>query len=161
MNLTIFATLTFTLIFLSCSTTRSNKNETIAEKRPGVKCMENSPERQGEEGCTILANRSLAGPLSNNMYWHLDRFNSLEAAKEAAGPNSVAAEAHGYFWLMTLETKTEKHGAGNHVTWIGPLELPSTDSYAFRVQSSLLLPGSRTPAHTHPGPEAVYVVDGV
>ena len=29
-----------------------------------------------------------------------------------------------------------------------------------RVQSSLLMPGSASPFHTHPGPEAVYIVDG-
>jgi quercetin dioxygenase-like cupin family protein len=148
------------LLFFSCSTTRTNKNGNTSEKRPGVKCMENSPERRGEEGYTILANRTLLGPLSNNLYWHLDRFDSLEAAMKAVGLNSVAAEAHGSFWLMTIEAKTENHIGGHHVAWIGPLVLPATDSFAFRVQSSLLLPGSSTPAHTHPGPEAIYIVDG-
>jgi hypothetical protein len=29
------------------------------------------------------------------MHWHILRFDSLEAAKAAAGPDGVAAEAHG------------------------------------------------------------------
>ena len=129
-----------------------------AGQRPPVKCTENSPERRGEEGCTVLANRPLLGSLPKTVHWHIDRFDSLEAAKKAAGPNGVAAEAHGSFWLMTVEAKTEDHHGGHHVTWIGPL-VPATDS-SMRVQSSLLMPGARTPPHTHPGPEVIYIVDG-
>jgi hypothetical protein len=29
------------------------------------------------------------------VYWHIDRFDSLEAATKCAGPDGVAAEAHG------------------------------------------------------------------
>jgi len=160
MKLRVFIPLIFFLFFSSCSTTRSNKEAKIAEERPPVKCMENSPERRGEEGCTILANRPLLGSLTNNMYWHIDRFDSMEAAMKAAGPNGVAAEAHGSFWLMTVETKAEDHHGGHHVAWIGPLVLAAVESYAMRVLSSLLMPGARTPAHTHTGPEVIYVVDG-
>jgi hypothetical protein len=39
-----------------------------AGERPPVKCIEDSPERQGEEGCTILAIRFLAGSLTNPVY---------------------------------------------------------------------------------------------
>jgi quercetin dioxygenase-like cupin family protein len=133
---------------------------TAVGQRPAVTCTENSPERRGEEGCTILANRPLLGPLPNSLYWHLDRFDSLGAAKKAAGPNGVADEAHGSFWLMTVEAKTEDHHGGHHVVWIGPLALSTANTHSMRVQSSLLMPGGSTPAHTHPGPEVVYVVDG-
>ncbi len=131
-----------------------------AGERPPVKCIEDSPERRGEEGCTILASRPLAGSLTTPVYWHLDRFDSLEAAKEAAGPDAVAAEAHGFVWLMTVEAQTEEHYGGRHVATIGPLAVPPADRYSMRVLSSLLRPGGTTPAHAHPGPEAVYVVDG-
>ena len=160
MKLKVFIPLIVFLFVSSCSTTRNNKEAKIAEERPPVKCTENSPERRGEEGCTILANRPLLGSLTNNVYWHIDRFDSLVTAMKAAGPNGVAAEAHGSFWLMTVETKVEDHHGGHHVAWIGPLMLPAVESYAMRVQSSLLMPGARTPAHTHPGPEVIYIVDG-
>ena len=157
------------LILCSCSDNQLNKNSQpppspatykVERKNPGVKCTENSPERRGEEGCTILANRPLAGSLAKPVYWHVDRFDSLEAAEKAAGPDGVAAEAHGSVWLMTVEPQTEEHHGGRHVALIGPLVLPTADSYSMRVQSSLLKPGSTTPAHTHPGPEVVYVVAG-
>ncbi|MGQ0764026.1 MAG: cupin domain-containing protein [Acidobacteriota bacterium] len=131
-----------------------------AGQRPPVKCTENSPERRGEEGCTVLANRPLFGSVPKTAYWHIDRFDSLEAATKAAGPNGVAAEAHGSFWLMTVESKTEDHHGGDHIAWIGPLARRAAHTYSMRVQSSLLMPGARTPAHTHPGPEVIYVVDG-
>lgn len=151
------------LLFLSassCSATRNIKDTRIAEQRPSVKCMENSPERRGEEGCTILTDRLLAGSLAKAVYWHIDRFDSLETAMKAAGPNSVATEAHGYFWLLTVGNKTEDHHGGQHIAQLGPFELPLADQYMMRVQSSLLKPGSTTPIHTHSGPEVFYIVDG-
>jgi quercetin dioxygenase-like cupin family protein len=131
-----------------------------AGQRPAVKCIEDSPERRGEEGCTILASRPLLGSLGKPVHWHIDRFDSLEAAKAAAGPDGVAAEAHGSVWLMTVEAQTEGHHGGRHVAWIGPLEMTAADRYSMRVQSSLLRPGTTTPVHTHSGPEVFYVVDG-
>lgn len=133
---------------------------TAAQKRAPVKCTADSPERRGEEGCTILASRPLHDSLTRPLYWHIDRFDSLDVAKKAAGPDGVAAEAHGSMWLMTVEAKAEEHHGGRHVAWIGPLELAVADGYSMRVQSSLLRLGSTTPAHAHPGPEVIYIVDG-
>ncbi len=129
-------------------------------QRPGVKCTVDSPERRGEEGCTILVSRPLIGSRAKPLYWHIDRFDSLDVANKAAGPDGVAAEAHGSVWLMTVEGQTEQHHGGHHVAWIGPLRLPAADRYTMRVQSSLLLPGATTPIHTHSGPEVFYIVDG-
>lgn len=129
-------------------------------QQPPLKCLEDSPERRGEEGCTLLASRSLLGSVTEAVYWHIDRFDSLEAAKKAAGPDGVAAEAHGSVWLMTVEARTEEHHGGRHVTWIGPLALPAADRYSMRIASSLLKPGTSLPVHTHPGPEVFYVVGG-
>jgi quercetin dioxygenase-like cupin family protein len=129
-------------------------------EQPPVKCFEDSPERRGEEGCTILASKPLNAPVTQPVYWHLDRFDSLEAAKKAAGPDGVAAEAHGSVWLMTVEGKGQDHHGGRHITSIGPLPLPAAEGYSMRVMSSLLKPGTATPVHTHPGPEVIYVVAG-
>jgi quercetin dioxygenase-like cupin family protein len=132
----------------------------VAEQRPPVRCIENSPERRGEEGCSILANRPLVGPLNGSVYWHIDRFDSLDAATRAAGPDGVAAEAHGSAWLMSVEPRTEDHRGGYHVAWIGPLAAPPAAAHSMRVQSSLLRPGTTTPVHTHSGPEVFYIVAG-
>ena len=131
-----------------------------AQERSPVRCTEDSPERRGEEGCTILASRTLVGSLPKPVYWHLDRFDSLETAKKAAGPNGVAAEAHGSVWLLTVEAKPKKHQGGRHVAWVGPLVLPTAGRYSMRLISTMLKPGSTTPIHTHPGPEAIYIVEG-
>jgi quercetin dioxygenase-like cupin family protein len=160
MRLKIFIPLILSLLLCFCTTTRNSKDEKPGTQRPGVKCMENSPERRGEEGCTILTDRPFVGPLAKSIYWHIDRFESLEAATKAAGPNSVATEAHGSFWLLTAETRDEDHHGGHHVAQIGPLDLPSASRYTMRVLSSSLAPGSTTPIHTHSGPEAFYIVDG-
>ncbi|HET6896904.1 MAG TPA: cupin domain-containing protein [Vicinamibacteria bacterium] len=135
--------------------------QVAAGERPPVTCTEDSPERRGEEGCTILATRPLIGSPTKPVYWHLDRFDSLEAAKKSAGPDGVAAEAHNAVWLMTVEAQTEDHHGGRHVAAIGPLPVAVTDGrLMMRVASSLLRPGTRTAAHSHPGPEVFYVVDG-
>jgi hypothetical protein len=63
---------------------------------------------------------------------HIDRFHSLEDAKKAAGPNSVAPEAHGGVWLMTVEGKTKDHHGGRHVALIGQLTLPAAEGYTMR-----------------------------
>jgi len=160
MELKVFFSLIFFVLVSSCSTTRSKKEGKIAEQRPSVRCMENSPERRGEEGCSILANRPLVGPMPKTVYWHIDRFDSIETAMKAAGSNGVAAEAHGSFWLMTVEVNGEDHHGGHHIAWIGPLMLSAPDSFSMRVQSSLLRPGSTTPIHTHSGPEVFFIVDG-
>jgi quercetin dioxygenase-like cupin family protein len=131
-----------------------------AQERTPVKCVENSPERRGEEGCTILTSRPMVGPITGPLYWHIDRFDSLDAAKKAAGPNSVAAEAHGGVWLMTVESKSKTHHGGSHVARIGPLVLPPADGYTMNVRSTLLKRGASTPVHTHSGPEVFYIVLG-
>jgi len=131
-----------------------------AEERPSVRCIENSPERRGEEGCSILAERPLVGPMNKPTYWHIDRFDSLEAATKAAGPDGVPAAAHGSVWLMTVEPRTEEHRGGRHVAWIGPLTVPAARGHTMRVLSSLLRPGGSTPVHTHSGPEVFYIAAG-
>lgn len=160
MKLKICNHLILFLLVCSCTTTKDNRDKKIAIQRPSVKCMENSPERRGEEGCSILTDRPLVGSLTKTIYWHIDRFESLEATIKAAGPNSVATEAHGSFWLLTVETRAEDHHVGQHVAQIGPLDLAPAGRYTMRVLSSLLKPGSTTPIHTHSGPEVFYIVDG-
>ena len=130
------------------------------QDRSAVKCSQDSPERRGEEGCTILADRPLSGPVPRTVYWHIDRFNSLDDAKKAAGPNGVAAEAHGSAWLMTVEGKSKEHHGARHIARIGPLPLPDAKEYTMNVRSTLLKKGASTPVHRHSGPEVFYIVIG-
>jgi quercetin dioxygenase-like cupin family protein len=131
-----------------------------AQDRPPVKCLENSPERRGEEGCSILASRPFVGSVAKPLFFHLDRFDTLEAARLAAGPDGVAAEAHGSVWLMTVEPRTEDHHGGRHVASVGPLAAPAAAALSLRVHSTHLREGTTTPVHTHSGPEVFYIVEG-
>lgn len=87
-------------------------------------CAENSPERRGELGCTIVTTKPLPDGLREPLVWHLDRFESLDWARAAAGPTGIAFEAAGRFWLSTIEAETVDHHGGIHVAQTGALTLP-------------------------------------
>lgn len=123
-------------------------------------CAENSPERRGEIGCTIIPTKLLPDGLKEPLFWHIDRFDSLELAQKAVGPASIALEASGLSWLMTVESETSDHHGGRHVAQVGPLPLPRAARYSMQVQSSAFTPGMYSLVHHHSGVEAVYVLEG-
>ena len=123
-------------------------------------CVPDSPERRGEIGCSIIQSKALREGLTEPVFWHIDRFDSPERARAAAGPASIAFDAAGTWWLMTIERETTDHHGGQHVTRVGPLQLPRATRYAMVVQSALFLPGMYSLPHHHPGVEAIYVLEG-
>ena len=123
-------------------------------------CVENSPERRGNLGCSIIENKPLRDSLKEPVYWHIDRFDSAKRGRTAVGPASVAFEADGKSWLMTIESTTSDHHGGHHVVQVGPLQLPRAARYSMLVQSAVFTPGMYSLAHHHSGVEAVYVIEG-
>lgn len=123
-------------------------------------CVVDSPERRGEVGCSIIESKALPDGLKEPLFWHIDRFDSLEFARKAVGPRSIAFEAAGTSWLMTIESETSDHHGGQHVTQVGPLPLPTAASYTMQLQSSAHSPGMYSLAHTHSGVEAFYAIEG-
>jgi len=123
-------------------------------------CVENSPERRGEIGCSIIETKVLPDGLKEPVLWHIDRFDSPDAARAAVGPASIAFDAAGTWWLMTIERETTDHHGGQHVTQVGPLPLPRATRYAMVVQSAVFMPGMYSLPHHHSGVEAVYVIEG-
>jgi quercetin dioxygenase-like cupin family protein len=123
-------------------------------------CVENSPERRGELGCSIIENKLLPDNLKEPLFWHIDRFDSAERARTAVGPASVAFEAAGTSWLMTIESQTSDHHGGRHVAQVGPLPLPRAPKYEMQVLSAAFTPGMYSLVHHHSGVEAVYVIQG-
>jgi quercetin dioxygenase-like cupin family protein len=123
-------------------------------------CVENSPERRGEIGCSIIESKPLPEDIKPPLFWHIDRFDSLERARAAVGPTSIAFEAAGTAWLTTIEAESADHHGGRHVTTVGPLPLPQAQKYAMLVQSAVFTPGMYSLVHHHSGVEAVYVVEG-
>ena len=96
------------------------------------------------------------GPL----YWRLENFPTLAEAQGAAGPTSLAAEVAGKVWLFTLGPKNGATAGGTKVVEIGPLPPVSASEYLLRVNRAGGAPGVKTSIHTHPGPEAFYVLAG-
>jgi quercetin dioxygenase-like cupin family protein len=123
-------------------------------------CVENSPERRGDVGCSIVESKLLPDGLKEPLFWHIDQFDSAERARSAVGPASVAFEAAGASWLMTIESDTSDHHGGRHVTQVGPLPLPPAAKYRMQVLSSDLTPGMYSTVHHHSGVEAIYVIEG-
>jgi quercetin dioxygenase-like cupin family protein len=123
-------------------------------------CVENSPERRGELGCSVIVRKVLPEGLEAPVYWHIDRFDSIERAHAAAGPAAHAFEADGAAWLMTVESTTSNHHGGQHVAAVGPLPLPKASRYAMQINSAKFTPGMYSRAHTHSGVEAFYVLAG-
>jgi quercetin dioxygenase-like cupin family protein len=132
----------------------------IAATQLAPTCVENSPERRGEVGCSIVESKLLPDGLEEPLFWHIDRFDSPERARSAVGPASVAFEAAGTAWFMTIESQTSDHHGGRHVAQVGPLPLVPAARYRMQVQSSALTPGMYSTVHHHSGVEAIYVIEG-
>src|SRR5215208_822126 len=123
-------------------------------------CGPDSPERRGQIGCTVFPSKPLPEALTEPVFWHIDRFDSPDRARAAVGPSSVAVDAGGAWWLMTIERDTTDHRGGQHVTQVGPLPLPRAARYTMMVQSAVFMPGMYSLTHHHSGVEAVYVLEG-
>jgi quercetin dioxygenase-like cupin family protein len=123
-------------------------------------CVANSPERRGELGCSIVQIKPLPETLEAPLFWHIDRFDSAERARAAVGPASIALDAHGTSWLLTIESTIDDHHGGRHVTQVRLPPLPPAPKYSMLVISAYITPGLTSRVHHHSGVEAFYVVDG-
>jgi hypothetical protein len=123
-------------------------------------CVENSPERRGEIGCSIVEIKPLPANLKEPVFWHIDHFQSGERARAAIGPASIAFEAHGAWWFMTIESETNDHHGGEHVAQVKLSPLPEAAKYSMLVISAYIPSGMTSRVHLHSGVEAFYTVDG-
>jgi hypothetical protein len=90
-------TLAGAIVIFTAGSTTSAQQEPL--------CVENSPERKGEIGCSIIEIKPLPENLHEPVFWHIDRFDKEEDARVAVRPTSVAFQAHGFGWLMTIESQ--------------------------------------------------------
>lgn len=132
----------------------------LAQGTEPIRCVPDSPERRGGTGCSVVAHKALSGLPQQPVYWHIDKFSSIRAAEAAVRTASVAVEAHGSSWLMNVEARTDDHHGGQHAAAVGPLPLPSASSLMMQIMSAYFMPGQTTEPHTHPGPEAWFVIEG-
>jgi quercetin dioxygenase-like cupin family protein len=107
-----------------------------------------------------LVEKKVKGLPPGALYWRLENFPTLAEAESAAGATSLAAEVAGKVWLFTLGPKDGSTPGGTKVTEIGPIPPVSASEYLLRVNRAGGPPGVKTSIHTHPGPEAFYVLAG-
>ena len=123
-------------------------------------CVENSPERRGEIGCSIVEKKPLPRTLNEPAFWHIDQFDSADGALKAVGPSSIAFEAHNSWWLMSVGPASDDHHGGNHVAEVNLSPLPKAEAYSMLVISAYIPAGMTSRVHFHSGVEAFYTVDG-
>ena len=119
--------------------------------------VEHSPERRGEIGCSLIENKPLPPDLGAPLVWHIDRFETEDAAKAAVGPASIAFAAHGVAWLMTIERAATAHHGGQHVS---AAALPPAEKYSMLAMSAYIPSGLTSRFHHHSGIEGFFVADG-
>ncbi len=107
-----------------------------------------------------LAERKVAALPAGTLYWRIENYPSLEAAKAAASPWSLAVESAGKAWLFTLGGAGGATPAGARVAEVGPIPRIAASEYLLRINEATGAPGSVTPIHAHPGSEAFYVLRG-
>lgn len=107
-----------------------------------------------------LAERKVAELPAGTLYWRIENYPSLDAAKAAASPWSLAVESAGKAWLFTLGPAGGATAGGTRVTEVGPIPRITASGYLLRINEATGAPGSVTPVHSHPGSEAFYVVRG-
>ena len=125
-----------------------------------IRCIPDSPERRGEPGCTMVTDKVLPAPLLTPVLWHIDEFRSLAEAQRAETATSVAFTAFNSAWLYSIGLDTANHYGGRHHAVVGPIPIRPNGTYSMMVMVAYFLPGHFSVVHTHPGPEAWWVLEG-
>lgn len=123
-------------------------------------CVANSPERHGEIGCSLVEDKHITISLQEPLYWHIDSFDGPKLAKAAVAASSLSFDAHGKWWLLSVESSTENHHGGTHVADVLLPPLPRAPKHSLRAISAYIPQGMTSRVHHHSGVEAFYTVDG-
>jgi quercetin dioxygenase-like cupin family protein len=94
------------------------------------------------------------------LFWRIENFPNLEAAKAAGGDYSLAVESGGQTWLFTLGARGTQTAGGTKVSEVGPIPRVSAPQYLLRINEASGPSGAITSIHSHPGSEAFYVLAG-
>ena len=97
---------------------------------------------------------------TGTLYWRIENYPSVEAARAAAGRWSLVAEAGAKVWLFTLGPGGASSSGATRVSEVGPIPRIAAEHYLLRINEASGPPGSVTPVHSHPGSEAYYVLEG-
>lgn len=148
------------LLLLSLSLSAQTDNAAKHEHMVSQACVPvPAGEKRPEFGCFIVA--SAKGlELKSPLYWHLRSFPNRAAAEAVKSPSGLVVDEDGKVWLSEFGPKEYSPRGGNPVAIVGPLELASAKTYDAEIAYAVLRPGDRSRVHTHPGPEAWYLITG-
>jgi hypothetical protein len=104
-------------------------------------CVEGSPERHGEIGCSIIEKKTLPADFKDPAFWHINRFDRAEPAQAAVGPTTIAFQAQGSWWLLSVRPATNDHHGGKHVAEVKRSPLPKATNYSIAVISAYIPSG--------------------
>ena len=68
-----------------------------------------------------------------DVYWHLYRFPSVQAALAVKTRSGIIAEEDGQVWLSEFGSRDRRSQGGQPVAVIGPLQLAAAESYSART----------------------------
>lgn len=118
-----------------------------------------------EFGCLLLFKKKAPRFPRRSLFWHLNKFPTRRGAVAAKGQTGVVVEAEAQFWLFSFGPKNAAPKRGKRVASVGPLplksnKLPPAKSYEIVAYFAVMRPSEYTTVHTHPGPEAWYLLAG-
>lgn len=107
-----------------------------------------------------LAEKSVSELPAGELYWHVENFESLDAANSAAGAYSLAVDFDGKAWLFTLGNGNAGGMGGAPVASIGPVPRIDAVEYKLQINGAHAPAGAKTSIHSHPGPESFLILSG-
>ncbi len=107
-----------------------------------------------------LTERKVDALPAGTLFWRIENYPSVDAARAAAGDWSLVAEAAARVWLFTLGPTGGPSPKGVQVVEVGPIPRIDANHYLLRINEASGPPGSVTPVHSHPGSEAYFVLEG-
>jgi len=138
----------------------ADADEPKADMSAEVKCVPVAQRGDEELGCYILANKELGSRADKPLYWHLYVYQTRVAADAAKGNVGTVVESFGKVWLLAVADASWGPPGGQRLSRVGPLPIGHGGSYTAEYMEATFLPGMKSRAHRHPGPEAWYVVAG-
>lgn len=126
---------------------------------PGL-CTAPVPADPDTPGCYRTGTLDLLAT-PTELFWHIREYPTTAEAETEARRHRAAtvAQAHSRVWLYVLGEANEHIIGGTKRASIGPLRRPAGPARAHFAEA-VFPPGMRTRVHSHPGPEAFYVVEG-
>jgi len=152
------------LMTASVSVTQAQATGKDAHDHRLFPCLEDGL-KSNEFGCQLLGKLQVSQFPEGPLFWHLSKFQTREAAEAAKSGTGLVVEVEGKFWLFSFGPKNSAPKQGEPVASVGPLQLtsnklPLAKSYEVVAYLAVMPPKTYTRVHTHPGPEAWYVLAG-